>query len=171
LRRLDEYNETAQANGAILTDGLSSLRGILPPPVPADRTSVYHKYRVRLDSGALGVDGEPTALRDRVLQALRAEGVEAVLWQAHPLPAYPAFRRPLRPWHRDWDDEPLAPFDRSEYRETCRMLDESLILGSESRPLFVQDRKVMQAYVEAFEKVLANLDALFDAPFAPARFR
>jgi hypothetical protein len=36
-------------------------------------------------------------------------------------------------------------------------LDESFILDSESRPLFVQDGKVVQAYVEAFEKVPANL--------------
>ncbi len=98
LRRLDEYNATAQANGAILTEGLSKLRGVLPPYVPDDRTSVYHKYRVRLDPAALGFDGEATELRDRVVRALRAEGLEAVLWQVHPLPANPAFRRSLRPW-------------------------------------------------------------------------
>lgn len=171
LRRLDEYNGTAQANAAVLTGGLSGLEGVLPPYVPDDRTSVYYKYRVRLDPSALGFDGEPTELRDRVVRALRAEGVEAVLWQVRPLPANPVFRRTLRPWHPDWDDEPLAPFDRGEYPETCRVLDETLILGSEPAPLFVQERELMESYVEAFAKVLANLDALLELPFEPVRLR
>ena len=171
LRRLDEYNATVQANGAILTDGLSKLRGVLPPYVPEDRTSVYHKFRVRLDPRALGFDGEATELRDRVVNALRAEGVEAGLWQVHPLPAYPAFRRALRPWYPEWDDEPLDPFDPADFPETSRLLDESLILGSEPRPLFVQADDLMRAYVDAFEKVLDNLDTLLELPFEPVRLR
>src|SRR5919198_1270698 len=139
--------------------------------VTEDRTSVYHKFRVRLDPAAVGFDGQATELRDRVINALRAEGVEAGLWQIFPLPAYPAFRRPLRPWHPEWDDEPLDPFDPADFPETSRLLDESLILGSEPRPLFVQDGELMQSYVEAFEKVLGSLDALLELPFEPVRLR
>ena len=171
LRRLDEYNTIVQTNGAILTEGLSKLQGVLPPYVPEDRTSVYHKFRVRLDPGALGFDGDATELRDRVVNALRAEGVEAGLWQVYPLPASPAFRRPLRPWHPEWDDEPLDPYDPADFPETAKLLDESLILGSEPKPLFIQDAQVMRGYVEAFEKVLGNLDALLELPFEPVRIR
>jgi dTDP-4-amino-4,6-dideoxygalactose transaminase len=171
LRRLDEYNSTAQANAAVLTEGLSRLDGVLPPHVPDDRTSVYYKYRLRLDPAALGFDGMATELRDRVVHALRAEGVEAVLWQVHPLPANPVFRRPLRPWHPDAAEEPLVPFDPDEYPETCRVLDETLILGSEPKPLFVQDAELMHTYVAALEKVLANLDELLALPFEPVRLR
>ena len=171
LRRLDEYNSTAQANAAILTEGLSELEGVLPPYVPEDRKSVYYKYRLRLDPSALNFGGEATELRDRVVYALRAEGVEAVLWQVHPLPANPVFRRALRPWDPDSEKKPLAPFDPDEYPETCRVLDETLILGSEPSPLFVQEAEVMHAYVEAFEKVLANLDELLELPFEPVRLR
>ena len=171
LRRLDAYNATSQANAAILSEGLSAFSGLSVPYVPDDRSSVYYKYRLRLDPVELGFDGEATELRDRVVHALRAEGVEAGLWQVYPLPAYPAFRRTLRPWHPGWDDEPLAPFDPAEYPETCRALDESMIVGSEPRPLFVQDGELMHAYVEAFEKVLANLDAVLELPFEPVRLR
>jgi len=171
LRRLDGYNARAQANAAVLGEGLSKLRGVLPPEVPDDRTSVFYKYRLRLDPAALGFDGDATGLRDRVIQALRAEGVEAGVWQVHPLPENPAFRRTLRPWHPAWDDEPLAPFDRAEYAETCRLLDESLILGSEPAPLFVQDAELMREYVAAFEKVLANLETLLELPVAPVPLR
>src|SRR5262249_40402939 len=77
LRRLDEYNAVVQRNGGILTEGLSRLEGVQPPYVPEDRTSVYHKFRVRLEPSTLGFDGDATELRDRVINALRAEGVEA----------------------------------------------------------------------------------------------
>ena len=97
--------------------------------------------------------------------------IEAVLWQVHPLPANPVFRRSLRPWHPSVEEEPLAPFDPDEYPETCRVLDETLILGSEPRPLFVQEAELMHSYVEAFEKVLANLDELLELPFEPVQLR
>ncbi|MCL6643555.1 MAG: nitroreductase family protein, partial [Dehalococcoidia bacterium] len=66
--------------------------GLVPPHVPADRTHVYHKYRLRLDPAALGLRVAPAAFRDRLLAALRAEGVEVVLWQTLPLPAHPVFQ-------------------------------------------------------------------------------
>lgn len=158
LRRLDEYNATAQRNAEVLSAGLERIEGILPPHVPADRTSIFHKYRVRLDPAALGFDGPATELRDRALHALQAEGVEAVVWQLHPLPAYPAFRG-----ERKWDP--------AEYPEASRLLEESLILGSEGMPLFVQQVELMERYVEAVEKVLANLERLLEAPYEPVRVR
>jgi dTDP-4-amino-4,6-dideoxygalactose transaminase len=158
LRRLEEYNETAQQNAQILTVGLERIDGVVPPFVSPDRTSVYHKYRVRLEPAALGFDGPATELRDRILHALRAEGVEAVVWQLLPLPAYPAFRG-----DREWD--PV------EYPQASRLLDESLVLGSETMPLFVQEAELMESYVEAVEKVLAGLERLLDAPYEPVRVR
>ena len=171
LRRLDRYNDIAQANAAMLTEGLAQIRGVRPPAVPDDRTHVYHKYRLRLEPADLGFDGDVRELRDRVVQALRAEGVEAVLWQVHPLPAYPAFRRELRPWHKGRDGELLRDWDPTEYPEAVRLLDESLILGSEVHPLFVQPLHLMERYVEAFGKVMDNLETVAEAPFSPVALR
>jgi perosamine synthetase len=171
LRRLDGYNEIAQENGSVLSDGLRDVAGVVPPHVPGDRTHVYHKYRVRLDARELGFDGPATELRDRVVSALRAEGVEAVLWQVQPLPAYPAFRRELRPWSKSRDEEPLRDWDPGEFPEATRILDETLILGSEVHPLFIQEPEVMELYVEAFGKVTSNLDTVLSAPFEPVKLR
>ena len=172
LRRLDRYNEIAQTNAAVLTEGLAGIDGVTPPEVPDDRTHVYHKYRLRLDPAELGFDGAAPELRDRVVQALRAEGVEAVIWQVHPLPAYPAFRRlELRPWSKRRDDEPLRQWDPAEYPEASRILDETLILGSETSPLFIQEVELMERYVDAFRKVIDNLDAVLAAPFEPVPLR
>lgn len=157
LRRLDDYNATAQANAATLTDGLRGIRGVTPPHVPDDRRSVFHKYRIRLEPAELGHDGPPARLRDWVVDALRAEGVEAVLWQPQPMPAQPAFRRPLEPWHPGHDGEPLRPWDPAEYPQASRLLECSLVLGSQRHPLFVQDRELMTRYVDAVTKVVEHL--------------
>jgi perosamine synthetase len=171
LRRLDDYTANARRNAAILNDGLSSLTGLTPPYAPADRTSVYYKYRVVIDRDALGVDRPASELRDRLIRALRAEGVEALLWQIEPLPAYPAFRREVYgPWFPALDREPLRAWDPAEYPAASRVLDSSFIVGSEPHPIIIQTRSLMEAYVEAFAKVLSNLDAVLEPPFEPLRF-
>jgi dTDP-4-amino-4,6-dideoxygalactose transaminase len=171
LRRLDRYTENAQRNGGILDEGLSALTGMTPPYVPADRTSVYYKYRVGIDADALGFEGPPAELRDRLIRALRAERVEALLWQVEPLPAYPAFRRKVYgPWYPSQDDEPLLEWDPAEYPVTVRVLDSSFILGSEHHPIVIQDGALMERYMDAFRKVLSNLDAVLELPFEPLLF-
>jgi dTDP-4-amino-4,6-dideoxygalactose transaminase len=169
LRRLDSYNAVAQENARILSEGLERLPGIVPPHVPAGLTSIWHKYRLRFDPGALGWNGAATELRDRLVQALRAEGVEACLWQVVPLPAYPAFRRELRPWRVADAGEELRAWDPGEYPAASELLEQSLVLGSESHPLFVQEPELMQHYAAAFEKVLANLEAIAELPFEAVR--
>jgi len=167
LRRLDGYVERSQANGQILTRGLAEIGGVVPPFVPEDRTHTYHKFRVRLDLEAAGVAGRVPAreLRDRLLRALRAEGVDAVLWQLMPLPAQPVFRRrEIAPWHPRVEETGLAPWDPAEYPASSELLDASIVVGSESHPLAVQEAELMERYVEAFAKVFGNLDAVLQAP-------
>jgi dTDP-4-amino-4,6-dideoxygalactose transaminase len=171
LRRLDRYTENAQRNAAILGEGLSALDGLTPPYVPEDRTSVYYKYRVSFDPHALGFGGAAAELRDRLIRALRAEGVEALLWQVDPLPAYPAFRRSVYgPWFPEQDDEPLLDWDPAEYPATVRVLDSSFIIGSEHHPIIIQDAALMERYVDAFGKVIRSLDAVLEPPFEPLAF-
>ena len=171
LRRLDAYTQNAQRNAAILSEGLSALAGLKPPYVPSDRTSVYYKYRVTIDRGALGVDRAGTEFRDRLIRALRAEGVEALLWQIEPLPAYPAFRhQAYAPWFPALDREPLIEWDPAEYPVSSRVLDSSFILGSEPHPIIIQTSALMEAYVDAFAKVLSNLEAVLEQPFEPLLF-
>jgi perosamine synthetase len=173
LQRLEGYNDTARRNAAVLTRGLGELPGIVPPHVPDDRVSVHHRYRIRLDPAELGWDGSLVELRDRVLFALRAEGVAASTWQLLPLPASPIFRRRgvPAPWRPGLDEDDLAPWDPDAYPETTRLLDGSLVLGPEAEPLYVQDGELMRSYLDAFEKVLGRLDAVLGAPYEPVRVR
>lgn len=165
LPRLTALIEHAQETVSVLTNGLAALPGVIPPVTPPERTHVFHKYRVRLDAKALGFDGPPSELRDRVLWALRAEGVDAVVWQLFPLPALPAFRRPaLSPWRARTSSEELIPWDPEPFPNATRTLDESLLLGSERYPLFHQDSALAEHYIEACTHVFQHLDEVLARP-------
>src|SRR5438552_18688947 len=128
LQRLAETTARSQRNSSRLSERLARLPGVEPPAVPPDRTHVFHKYRVRLDPERAGVRLSPTALRDRLLEALRAEGVEAVLWQTVPLPAHPLFASGER------------------YPNTSAALASPIFIGSKSYPLFPHPPEVVEPW-------------------------
>jgi len=133
LQRLGETTARSQRNAARLGERLARLPGVEPPAVPPDRTHVFHKYRVRLDPRAAGIALTPQALRDRTLEALRAEGVEAVLWQTTPLPSHPLFA------------------SRERYPHATAALESTLLIGSQSYPLFAQPLEVVDAWADGVE--------------------
>jgi dTDP-4-amino-4,6-dideoxygalactose transaminase len=73
LRRLDdvvaERSEIADRYDAVLSD----IPGIGLPPRAPERRSAWHLYPIELDPGAFACE------RDQVIDALRAEGIEATL--------------------------------------------------------------------------------------------
>ncbi len=140
LQRLADTTARSQWNAGRLSHRLARLAGVEPPVVPSDRTHVFHKYRVRLDPERAGVGLSPIALRDRVLEALRAEGVEAVLWQTAPLPAHPLFA------------SASASESRERHPNTVAALDSTILIGSQSYPLFAQPLEVVDAWADGFER-------------------
>lgn len=168
LMRLDDRIATVQRNAAILTRGLAGLPGLEPPVVPADRSCVYYRYRLRLNPEQLGWTGSALEFRDRLLSALRGEGIAASLWQLLPLPAQPVFRRsPVAPWQPSRDAEPLAPWDPSEYPETARLLESTIVLGTAEEPLFNQPSELMSSYVDAFRKVIDDIELVLTSDYSP----
>ena len=162
LKRLNVFNATAQRNGEYLTEQLSDIDGIIPPYVPEHRTTVYHKYRVRLDTEKLGCDLESSVLRDRIMDALKAEGVDVVLWQTVPIPGQTVFQ--LRegygkgcPWSCSFYGKDMV-YDVDDYPETNRLLRESFVICSEKYPTYAQNLELMKYYIEGFHKVFDNLD-------------
>ncbi len=167
LKRLDEHNARAEANGRLLTELLSGIDGLTPPFQEPDRGCSYWKYAIQLDPAALGFDGDRRDLRDRVMAALQAEGAEVLWWQPHPLPAQPAFRRRQQTWHPRAEQEPLRPWDPAEYPVATRMCETTFSLGSEARPLFVQEPELMEQYAAAVYKVMGDLETVLSVPFQP----
>jgi hypothetical protein len=137
---------------------------LVPPFVPADRTTIYHKYRLRFQPDVLGIDTPATEFRSRLLDALEAEGVSVALWHVDPMPAFPIFQEKVGwgkgcPWSCQHYGREIV-YNREDYPETVKLLDESIIVGDEDTPLYSQGLELMAYYVEAFQKVFDDLDEL-----------
>jgi dTDP-4-amino-4,6-dideoxygalactose transaminase len=161
LARLPELTARGQRHFQALSRSLSELPGVAMQRIPADRTSVHHKVRVWLDPKAAGVDLEPAKFRDAVLRALRAEGVEVVLWQNEPVPEHTIFQKMEgfgrgSPWTAAGPEAVAFArknYEPSRYGATRRLLAGSLVLFSQSCPLIAQDDAVVARTAEAFHKV------------------
>jgi perosamine synthetase len=166
LAKLPERTERCQRNAERLARALDELPGVTAPRTPSGRTSVHHKFRVHVDPAVAGVALSPVQLRDALLQALRAEGLEVVLWQSVPLSAQTVFQKrdPLGgfPGARPDGTDLSANYDPARYPRTRRLLDGSLVLFSQSCPLIAQDDAVVDRYAEAFRRVWEHRQALSD---------
>src|SRR5260370_23011830 len=149
-------------DGRLRNEGLGVVLGLAAPGVRGDVTSVFRKYRVRFDVQRLGVDAPPVEFRGRLMAALRAEGVDAVLWHTQPVTSFPIHQTHAGygrgyPWS-------LAPgagrVDPDQYQQAIRLLDSSIIICDEEHPIMIQPLEVMEAYATAFAKVLRHPNAL-----------
>jgi perosamine synthetase len=170
LRRLDSYNRAAQENARLLDATLAEFPGLEAPHVPDDRTCVFHRYRIVIDREELGFAGPSIELRDRLLWALRGEGVAASLWQLRPLPAQPVFRRGGRfaPW-RPGQGEPLDPWFAEDCPVTTHLLRSSIVIGTGAHPLARQPPALMDRYADAFAKVMGDLETVFTTAHRPVQ--
>jgi len=162
LARLDGYNANARQNAAYLTARLAGMDLVTPPSVPSDRTSVFHKYRVRLHPERLDAKLDPKRFRNALVQSLRQEGVETVLWQVTPVPSQVLFQQQTGygkgcPWSCQKSE---VRYRDESYPETTHLLDNSVVIGSQSAPLAGQDAELMHFYGDAFEKVFSDPDTL-----------
>ncbi len=158
LRRLDDANARGRRNAKRLSAALSKLPGVTPPEAFEDRVGVVHKYRVRFDARAMGVDAPPVQVRDAMIRALRAEGLEVVLWQTQAVPGQRLFRERVGYGNGvPWDRCPPVDYDLARFPETTRLLDGSVVLFSQSCPIVAQPDDVVDAYAEAFARVWNHL--------------
>lgn len=166
LAKLPARTAALQANARRLFARLSELPGIRPFGEPEGVESVFHKVRVGFDVAAAGIQVAPRRFRDVLIRALEAEGVNAVLWQDHTMLEHPLFQRfegfgQGFPFSRAEDPEALrASYDPSKYPVSRALLDSSVVLFSQTRPLIAQTPEVVDRYADAFAKVWARRDAL-----------
>jgi len=166
LKRLDEYNANSQRNGEYLSKHLAEIKGIIPPYIPEDRTTIYHKYRVRLNPSELGLNIEVSKFRDLVMKALEAEGVDVVLWQTVPIPGQTLFQLKEGygkgcPWSCPYYNKEIK-YDPSDYPETVKLLNDSFVVCSEPYPIYAQKLELIKYYAEAFHKVFDNIEEVVE---------
>jgi dTDP-4-amino-4,6-dideoxygalactose transaminase len=168
LKRMPRYNAIGQRNGQYLTQELAKIPGLVPPYVPPERTTVYHKYRLRFDPDALGLTIPAVEFRNRLQEALEAEGVEATLWHVTPLTSFPIFQKLDEgygkgcPWSCPYYGREIR-YHPEEYPEAIRLLETSLVVNTEPYPIYIQDMELMEYYVQAFHKIFDHLDELLSS--------
>ena len=157
LTKLAPRVESRQRISAELNAGLSALHGIKVPTVSAGATHVYYVYGLTLDIETLGVS------RERVVEALRAEGVPSLMAGYQNLHMLPMFRHKIAygtkgfPW--------TSPYCTSDVQygpgvcPTAEKLHNETFLGinicmNELPP------KDVALVIEAFNKVWHNLEQL-----------
>jgi len=157
LKKLKHGVESRQRAAQRLTDSLQHLDGLTPPVVAHDCTSAFYFYGMTIDFDKLGVS------RERIAEALVAEGVEGLstsYQNLHMLPMYQkkiAFGSKGFPWtsnvcHREVIyDKGICP--------VAEELQDFTYMGIFMCMKELRDQDVDQI-IYAFQKVWSNLDQL-----------
>ncbi len=158
LARVDELNGIRQQNCERLTAQIQDIPGVIPPRVPADRTHVYHMYRVRFDPQALGVEVNPSEFRAKVVAALACEGVLLRSWMNWTLPALPIFSdteafEARNPWRRTWGPDRI--YNPADYPEANRIVRETSMVAE--APTAV-GAGIIDYLAAGFRKVFSQID-------------
>ena len=86
LAKLDRYIAELQANARRLETCLADVPHLIRPVVPDGHGHNWYNYTVRFDMEALGHADDAAAFRDKIVKALKAEGVDTGVWQGWPVP-------------------------------------------------------------------------------------
>jgi perosamine synthetase len=160
LKKLESNVAGRQRVAAAFNAGLSGLQGLHTPKVSEGCTHVYYIYGMRLDVDILGVP------RERLVAALKAEGIPGLGNGYQNVHLYPAFQQRIAygtrgfPWVYGNEtsavryDKGICPVAEKLHDETFLGLN---ICQSDYSPEDVQQ------VVQAFHKVWGQLDALRQA--------
>lgn len=157
LRKLAKRIESRQKAAAQLTEGLQPLPGLTPPEVSNGCTHVYYVYGLKLDIEALGVD------RATIIEALRAEGVPAIVTGYQNIHLLPLFQNKIAygtqgfPWNSPYSSRPV------DYSHGICPVAEELHAKSFfglNLCMFEYHAADVDLIIAAFQKVWANIDQL-----------
>ena len=162
LKRLDTNNALRIQNCNFLTEYLSKIKGIETPYVPPQCESVFYNYVVGVKPDELGLSVSPRVFREKVQEALAAEGLHVGQWQRRPVPAQEIFQVQIGygkgcPWTCG-HAQPVE-YRIEDYPNATAFIDSHFYLFDVNPP---NDLDLMKLYVEAFEKVMDNPDQLVE---------
>ena len=162
LKRLDTNNALRIRNCNFLTEHLSQISGIETPYIPAQCESVFYNYVVGVKPDELGLSVSPKVFREKLQEALAAEGLHVGQWQRRPVPAQEIFQAQIGygkgcPWTCG-HAQPVE-YRTEDYPNATAFIDSHFYLFDVNPP---NDLDLMKLYVKAFEKVMDNPDQLVE---------
>jgi len=164
LTRLDGYLERQKANALCLAENLRGVPGLILPQVSAGYEHNWYNYVLRFDMQALGhAHDAPAApaFRDRIVQALKAEGVPNGVWQRFILPAMTVFQAKNGYGQGcPWECPHAAPvdYDVSQYPVAQLHCDTHTCISMALRS--PNDPQVARLVAQGIRKVVENVDQL-----------
>jgi perosamine synthetase len=163
LAKLDQHTKQVRLGAERLAGRLAELPGVLPPVVPADRTHVYHHFRITFDPVTAGIDLPAGVFRQAVQDALAAEGVPVSGWQNRPLPGQTLFREQVGygkgcPWTCG-HAQPVQ-YRQEDFPNTLAVIQRTLLVGSRLCMASLRDPVSVDVYADAFTKVMEHRDDL-----------
>jgi perosamine synthetase len=106
LKKLPAIISMKQKNQEYLSKELSSVKGLTPPLVAADRKHVYMLYTIKIDEGAIGVS------RDKFMQELQKKGIMTRIY-------FPPVH--LQPYYRDIGYNDTLPVTEKVFNSVCSL--------------------------------------------------
>lgn len=92
LTKLDHYLRVQRAHARRLTECLQDVPNLILPTEPEGVEHNWYNYTIRFDMEALGHAKDASAFRDKIVEAMKAEGVPTGVWQKFILPAMTVFQ-------------------------------------------------------------------------------
>jgi len=92
LKKLDGFLAVQRENAAALTRALAGTPSLILPASPKGCEHNWYNYTLRFDMEALGHAQDAGPFRDKIVRALRAEGLETGVWQSFILPVMTVFQ-------------------------------------------------------------------------------
>ncbi len=161
LTRLDMYLKWQRANAELLTQQLRGAPYLILPTTPDNHEPNWYNYVLRLDMDALGHTADASQFRNKVVRALRAEGVETMVWQSFILPQMTVFQAKNAYGHGSpWSSPHAQPVDYSpeQYPVAQRHCDTHTCLVSSLR--YPNGPETVELMTEAIWKVMDNIKQL-----------
>ena len=160
LKKLKPNIESRQNIAQQLNVGLSSLTGLTTPRVADGCTHVYYVYGMILDIDAVGVP------REKIVAALRAEGLPGIMLGYQNVHLYPLFQNRIAygskgfPWNSPYCENKVN-YERGICPVAEKLHAETFIGINICLNDYSSDD--ISLVVSAFKKVWQNLDALRDS--------
>jgi perosamine synthetase len=158
LGHLKARVELRQQAAAALDAGLAGLPGLSTPAVLPGNTHAYYIYGLQVDTRRLGLS------RERLIEALRAEGVPGLVGSYQNLHLLPLFRHRIAYGTQGfpWKGAPQGDSTVTYGPGLCPVAEDLHARGFFGLAMgqFGNDSRAAELIVAAFRKVWANLDAL-----------
>lgn len=161
LAKLDRNLSRQRENAKLLSELLRGTPGLILPEEPEGCAHNWYNYTLRFDTQALNRSAEPRDLRDSVMKAMQAEGVQTSVWQSFILPAMTVFQAKdgFGRGH-PWSHPAAGPVDYAPEKFPNALRHCATHSGMTTPLRFPNGEAAIRATAQGIRKVLENVDQL-----------